>query len=435
MKKIISVLLAAVMAFGLLPAVALAADSEPIPITADTYAGSSSVALSEGNYTIPANETVVIEEGKTWTLSENLWLYVYGKLEIKGTLVANGNVTAADDSSNVLVRCWKDGSTLKRGEIIHPENVGGGFNSMRYLAEVHLPEQPLASGLSDSAHKLVVKYMCSSNGSRYEYLAEGASFVDAYSSTDYDASTGMLKVPLNQYLFLKFSFTVNGAVSQKYDGDRVAILFNRVPAASAQGACAQFVDGPGEVEFIPASLIGTGKTFNEWKDSYFLRQERIFIPQGSGYSCYGVNGEASATDQTVYLNYGEEFKFRVKIDDKYSESDYKVYLVQGYKWNERSHEGTMESLLDEVYIDEQGNPQHFVWRFDPAQDGVSQKVYVDEYGVYHINSVEDEYTIVVNGVVSNDTLSMTANVLDTIRNLINALKDLFAKLKLLFGMK
>ena len=34
----------------------------------------------------------------------------------------------------------------------------------------------------------------------------------------------------------------------------------------------------------------------------------------------------------------------------------------------------------------------------------------------------------VSGVVSNDTLSLAGGVMDTIRNLINALKQLFEKI-------
>ncbi len=403
-----------------------------------TFGGGHSHALQEG-------DTVVIGENASWTVAEGSSLYVYGHLVVRGTLTADGYVTAFDNG-DVLAKCWLDDGAYKYARIINAANICSNetAENKRYFAEVHMPELPLAGGFDDAEHKLVVKYLTSRTGSEFDYLSsdlyyetlESADvtapkwyFADVYTSGDYDPSTGMLKVPLNQYLFLKFDFTVNGKPARKYDGDRMAILFNRAPTESVQGVCTRRITAPGVVEYLPAALAGvTGANYQVWKDSYFLRQERIYIPAGKGYSAFGVNGEVSAVDQTVRLGYGEEFKFRVNIDSDYSDSSYAVYLVQGYKWNERNHEDTLESLVDEVYIDGDGNPQHFVWKFEPFKDGANQKVYIDQYGVYHIPSVEDEYTIMVSGVVSNDTLSLAGGVMDTIRNLINALKQLFEKI-------
>ena len=516
MKKILSVLLAAVMVFGLIPAAVLAA-GEPVVIDAAKaaeYAELSSVTLSGSrDYVIPEGVTVTVAAGKkwtipsgssltvegtfdvlgrldvngafsheengaitygdaavvsfgggrehvlaagddvvigetaSWTVAEGSSLFVYGHLEIKGTLTANGYVTAID-SGDVLARCWKDGDTFKHATVLKSENVCGNETqeNKRYFVEVHMPELPLDGGFSDVDHLLSVKYLTSRTGSEYDYLSSDLYyervmneqavnqtpkwyFADVYSSGDYDPSTGMLKMPMNQYLFLKFDFTVNGRPAKKYDGDRMAILFDRVPTESVQGVCSRRITSPGVIEYIPAVLAGvSGANYQVWKDSYFLRQERIYIPAGNGYSAFGVNGEVSAADQTVWLDYGEEFTFRVNIDSDYSDSACNVYLVQGYKWNERNHEDTLEALVDEVYIDDDGNPQHYVWKFEPYQDGANQKVYVDSYGIYHIASVDDEYTIMVTGVVSNETLSVVGNVMDTIRNLINSLRQLFEKI-------
>ena len=439
MKKIFSLFLAVILAVGILPVAVLAANGDYVEITATTYADSASVALGGGqDYKIGPDETVVIEEGHTWTVSEGSTLYVYGRLEIKGALVVNGYVTALE-GGKVTAKCWYEDGTYKHCTIINGKNICGNESNTakRYFAEIHMPEQPLTGGFAESggAPKLKATYYCSTTGSANDYLREGVSFIDVYTSTDYNAATGMLTVPLNQYLFLHFDFLINGEIAKKYDGNRVAIRFNNVAHKSEQGVCAHYVDASGAIEYFPEAIVNTaGTSFNVWKDNYFARQERIYIPSGTGYSVYGVGGEASATNQTVRLNYGDEFKFRVNIDSKYSDSDYKVYLVQGYQWNERNHDGTMEELLDEVYVDEQGNSQHFAWRFDPAENGNGQKVYVDQYGVYHITSVEDEYTIVVTGVVSNDALSVSANVMDTIRNLINAIKQFFERIKMMLGL-
>ena len=511
MKKILSVLLAAVMVFGLFPAAALAA-GETVTVEEDTYGDASPVTLGSMNqyvipagttvtvaegkkwtiskgasltvkgtfnvlgkldvngglsheedgqivfgpeaevtfgggrsHTLPAGDTVVVGENASWTVAEGSSLYVYGHLEIRGTLTANGYVTAYDNG-DVLAKCWKDGDAFRYARIYNAANLCSNetAENKRYFAEVHMPELPLGGGFNDAEHKLGVKYLTSRTGSEFDYLSSDLYyetlespdvtapkwyFADVYTSGNYDASTGMLKVPMNQYLFLKFDFTVNGRSTRKYDGNRMAILFNRVPTESAQGVCARKITAPGVIEYIPAVLVGvSGANYQVWKDSYFLRQERIYIPAGKGYTAFGVNGEASATDQTIWLDYGEEFKFRVNIDSDYSDSAVSVYLVQGYKWNERNHEDTLDTLVDEVYIDDDGNPQHFVWKFEPYRDGANQKVYVDSYGVYHIPDVDDEYTIMVTGVVSNETLSLVGNVMDTIRNLINSLKQLFEKI-------
>lgn len=457
MKKIISLLLSAVLMFGILPVAALAAETAPVEITAETYAESASVALGGGkDYKLMPGERAVIEENQTWTVAEGSTLYVYGYLDVKGTLKVNGYVTAIG-SGEVTAKCWSDdnGASYRYGRIINSRNVCGNETetAKRYFAEVHIPAVTKYAGFNDAGHKLTVKYLASRTGSEFDYLAsdlyydkmdsmDGSDqiaspkwyFADVYSSGDYNASSGMLRVPLNQYLFLKFDFLVNGAASNKYDGDRMAILFNRAAVNSVQGVCTRYMDTAGAVEFIPAAVLAAGGAYTTWKDSYFLRQERIYIPTGKGYSTFGVNGEISADDQTVRLNYGDEFKFRVTIDPDYSDSAVEVYLVQGYQWNQRNYEDVLPNLVDEVYIDDNGQPQHFAWKFEDFKAGEQQKVYVDSYGVYHIASVEDEYTIVVTGVASNEAISLSANIMDTIRNLLNAIKQFFERIRQMLGM-
>ena len=85
------------------------------------------------------------------------------------------------------------------------------------------------------------------------------------------------------------------------------------------------IDTAGDVDSFPLPWLR--RVLQRGRTATF-RQERIYIPTGKGYSTYGVNGEISADDQTVRLNYGDEFRFRV-IDDKYSDSAYAVYLVLG----------------------------------------------------------------------------------------------------------
>ncbi len=458
MKKTLSLLLAAVMMFGLLPVAVLAADAAPVEINAETYADSASVTLGGGkNYKLLAGERAVIDAGQTWTVSAGSTLYVYGYLDVKGTLTVNGYVTAID-SGEVTAKCWSDdnGVTYQYGKIVNSANVCGNETetAKRYFAEVYIPAVTKYAGFSDASHKLRVRYLTSRTGSEFDYLLSDLYyerlqsmpgdndprepkwyFADVYSSEDYNSSTGMLRVPLNQYLYLTFDFLAGGAPTKKYDGDRMAILFNRAAITSEQGVCTRLIDSAGAVDFLPKALLGTaGASYNTWKDSYFLRQERIYIPTGEGYSAFGINGEISAVDQTVRLNYGDEFLFRVTIDDKYSDSAYAVYLVQSYRWNERNHEDTLENLADEIYIDDNGNPQHFVWKFEEQKDGAQQKAYVDSYGVYHIAQVDDEYTIVVTGVASNDAISLSANIMDTIRNILNAIKQFFERVRQMLGL-
>ena len=451
MKKILALLLTAVMVFCMAPAAALAADA-PVEITAETYANSGSVALGGGrNYKILADEDVLIDEGQTWTVCEGSELFVYGNLDIKGTLIVDGYVTCIG-SGTLTAKCWEESANAYAyGKIVNPRNVCGNESETEkhYFAEVHIPSPDAYAGFNDPAHKLSVKYLCSVTGSHsdytysdlyYPYLENPQSpikwfFADVYTSPDYDPATGMLKVYLNQYLFLHFDFTDNaGKVLKQYDGNRMSIYLNRVRVDSDQGICSRWIDSAGSVEFIPTVLAKAGGTYNVWKDAYFLRQERIYLPNGQGYSTFGLDGEISADDQTIRLNYGDHFRFRVTIDDAYSDSAYSVYLVQSYQWKERNHEDTLDALLEEVYIDEDGNPQHFVWKFEPAKDGEQQKIYIDQYGIYHISSVDDEYTIVVSGVVSNETLSFAGNLMDTIRNLLNAIKQFFERVKQMLGL-
>ena len=456
MKKILSLLLAAVMVFGVLPVTVLAADAAPVEITAETYADSSSVTLGGGkDYKLLAGERAVIEANQTWTVTAGSTLYVYGYLDVKGTLIVNGYVTAIN-SGEVTAKCWAEGSTYQCGKIVNSKNVCGNETetAKRYFAEVYFPSVAGYNGFNDPSHKLRVRYLASRTGSEYDYLLSDLYyeklqsmpgdndprepkwyFADVYSSADYNSSTGVLRVPLNQYLYVTFDFLAGGVPTKKYDGDRMAILFNRAAILSEQGVCTRYIDSAGVIDFLPKVLVGTpGAAYTTWKDSYFLRQERIYIPTGEGYSTFGVNGEISADDQTVRLNYGDEFLFRLTIDEKYSDSVYSVYLVQSYRWNERNHEDTLENLADEIYIDDNGNPQHFVWKFENYKDGAQQKVFIDSYGIYHIAEVDDEYTIVVTGVASNDAISLSANIMDTIRNILNAIKQFFERVRQMLGL-
>ena len=466
MKKILALLLAAVMVFGIVPVASLAAERTVVTVTADTYTEDeqgnpiSSVTLG-GNkdYKIPEGENVVIGEDQTWTVTGDSNLYVYGSLAVKGKLIADGCVTGIGEvaangvlNGTVTVKCWSDddGVTFKTGTVSHPENVCNNedANHHRYFAEIHMPALSQYPGFTDPEHTLRVRYLCSETGSQFDYLYSDVffpqleqpeisepkwNFETVYTDPQSDV---ILTARLNHYLFLYYDF-VDGAgkLLKKYDGNRMTTVFNRAGTDSVQGVFSHKVDGAGYVEFLPTAIArAAGASYSTWKDSYFLRQERIYVPTGTGYTAYGVNGEISANDQTVRLNYGDEFKFRVDVDSAYSDSAYEVYLVRGYKWDERNHDDTLEALCDEVYLDENGTPQHYVWKFENYKDGEQQAVYIDQYGVYHIPSVEDEYTIMVTGVVSNETLSIAANLMDTIRNLLNAIKQFFERVRQMLGL-
>ena len=217
MKKIISLLLSAVLIFGILPVAAMAAETAPVEITAETYADSASVALGGGkDYKLIAGERAVIEENQTWTVAEGSTLYVYGYLDVKGTLTVNGYVTAIG-SGEVTAKCWSDdsGASYKYGRIINCRNVCGNETESvkRYFAEIHIPAITKYAGFNDAGHKLTVKYLASRTGSEFDYLASDLYyetmdeiggerltapkwyFADVYSSGDYNASTGMLRVP------------------------------------------------------------------------------------------------------------------------------------------------------------------------------------------------------------------------------------------------
>lgn len=459
MKKILAVLLAVVMTVGILPVAVFAA--APTEITATTYADDASVVLGNGNYIIPEGETVQIGYERTWTVNEGTTLTVYGKLEIKGTLTVNGIVTGAgntDGKGIVVVKCWAEGLAHRCGVVVNSQNIRGNEsgNAKRYFAEVYIPKKQSYDGFAEEDHSLRVKYLTSRTGSDSDYLYSDLYienlaylhdenvvetpkwyFADVYANdnTNYDDDTGILTVPLNQYLFLHFDFLDHGTLSKKYDGNRMAIKFNGVVVDSVQGVCTQLIASAGVIEYWPAEIArANGASYNSWKDSYFLRQERIYIPSGTGYTAYGVNGEISGNDQTVRLNYGDEFKFRVKIDSSYSDSAYAVYLVQGYQWDSRNYEDSMDMLVDATRVDDNGNLVHYVWKFEPGNAGANRNAYVDELGVYHIAHVEDEYTIVVTGVVSNEVLSFSANLMDTIRNLLNAIKQFFDRVKQMLGL-
>ncbi len=432
MKKTMSVILAALLLVCCLP---FSVFAEETIVPADTYASAHNYVLNNANpvYTVEAGKTFTVPEGITLYIDQGATLEVYGTLNAEGSVISRGG--------KLLLKLDTEKGTY--GKLVQSEDGHvGGNDPTNYRAEVVFSNKNLDEYTVYEHHIGNVKYTCSKNGSSYaDVLAydpgddsnanDDPDYSDAtpYAALNYNVPTEVL---INQYLTFKMDILDEKGSNKKYDANKLVFKFNDVNVKNAQNVNQVYVTTAGVISFAGSK---------SWNEDTFLRTFRIYIPSGTGYSVYGINGEVSAETETVRLKYGTDFTFRVDIDSEYSrsETEREIYLINTYQFVPSRYSATLAEMAgagsdwnDVSFYDTEGK-YPCVLKFKDS-DGSDGKLFIDENGFCHIPGeyINCECSIAVTGVAKNETITFAAKIVNMLRSIVDQIRDFFEYLATLF---
>ena len=425
MKKTFAIILSLVMLFSCISFVANAVEEETTQynqfegyVEANENTFSSSGEIKDNiwvgrSVTIPKDVKIYVPAGKTIVVAPNASLTV--ALGAQLTINAGGSVSVLGN-----------GSFIAKGVLEGSENISVG-PAATAVAEIRFPSlesQGLmftyddANGNPVTDARVQVKYASSTAAGAYEDILDdkGNPTGDKQVSsklkwTDVSVDGMTAQVPLNQYLFVKVTIIErpeeDGRTYDKYDDSKITVYFNGVSTG-------EHIVNSGAYH---NAKITTGMTlrYTSWSnnDSDFYNTFKIHLPSGDGYKVVSRQGEVSdvTLGKPVEIKYDETFAFRVEIDPTYdmSEKLMEVYIFNGYGWT---------NLDLEQFIKENG--------LTPAVP--------NEYGYYVISNVREEHHVYVQGVMSNETLSMVGNILSIVKNVFEMIQGFFAEIVAMLGL-
>lgn len=383
MKKTLAVLLAVLMLFSGVSLFAFAEGEEP------------EIELTNANidpeYTLPSGHRYVVRSGSTFTVpaNKNLIVSIGSTLTVEqgASLVVNGAVTVQRNASLRI-----SGRVTNAAYIIaDPEGEA--------VAEIRFPS------LSDLglASRVNVSYAFGVTGGATDDLKtdENGDSVLTWIPVPQEGEVSAW-APLNRYLYIKAHIIEPVTVSPfdetgKYDDGKFNVYLNDVELPYTQNQHSIKVTFSGSV------------SYSRWtSDDDFIAERKISLRSGNGYTVYARDGRTTAEDGTVYIKYGEPFAFRVEVDEEYSmsASAMQVYVIGGY------------TFLD---IDE------------TAALGESLRVYPDKDGYYTIPVVEGDYTVIVLGLIKNETVEQVTNIFEMVRNVFEMIAKFFRQILSLFN--
>lgn len=392
MKKVISVILAAVMMACLFPYAVFAYGSQ------HTYSASGEFSLAEPlqsnvEYIIPSGVTMKVPAGITMYIPANCQLTVKegGTLDVTGSLVI-----------------LEGGRLWCAGDIDHSDNVKLDNDGAVAVVQFRFPD--LNSNAIRLADKIVVRIAYDDDGVLRE--------------TDVPTTGASYDIPLNAdvricaHILEDNEKDASKPLRDKYDDSLLKLKLKNVNLAYVAGYYYK-TNQPASVKTVPDTgyfgiTATTGGTigYAKWtNDSDFLTTKKIILPSAEGYECVSRNPVNKTADGVIVVKYGDPFSFRVELDEAYDMSNYEVYINNGYGWlNLNTDADDPESL---------------------SFTNIAAKR--DEYGYYNIPAVTGDITVTVTGVMKNETITLIGNLIETFRNIFNMLKEFFQSMKDLFG--
>lgn len=395
-KKTLSVILAVIMLLSCCPVLLGVAFAEDKIVTYNESGEFEADNLKNGyTYIIPSGVTMTVPDNFTLHIPINCTLHVQegGKLDIKDTaevIVSGNNETTY-------------GTLLVDGIIVHSENVAPGKYGQ---AKVQIRFPSLArEGLQDIIR---VWYANSTSNNAYENLTSGFTYVRV------DDAGQNVYVPLNQYLYIKAEIIsevpanikddpvlmAEWLKAKKWDDAKMNVYLNRVNVPYAA-----------EAHMVQAVSAGN-ITYSAWTDpDKFLKDCRILLNAGTGYTVYGRDGE----EGTAVVKWGMPFSFRVEFDEDYqmSSTTADVYIYDGY--------GVVSYNNDPTGVN---NVNAYTLEAKP-----------DASGYYTIPAVKGDYTIYVNMLaIPDEKVTQIGGILQTVRSVFEMIINFFRQIANMFGI-
>lgn len=386
MKKILAIILSAVMLLCCLPLASLA-DDAVITYTEDGSFNESDEGL------LRSGKTYVIPNGVKMTVPAEITLYVPtnatlrvdegGKLNVLGNvIVKNGGLLNVEGS-------------ISGGQKVTAEAVGGAQVKISYpsFEDAGIASKTDIDGDGVAETDAIKNIVYCFGDTPTADLAETFIPFDEYGNTTGVLSRegGSFSMPLNKVLFLKAEFGENSE-KPKFDPARFLIYFNGAEITYKQSYRSATVSNSGEL------------SFSQWtNESDFYRTCKILLPTGEGYEIVGRDEEIGA-DSAVYIKYGQPFAFRVEVDEAYDMSQYQVYIYNGY------------GFLGMDPTDASGNLLNTLTPVQPRD------------GYYVIDKVVGDTTVYVEGMVKNETINLISSIIEAIRSIIEMIREFFANI-------
>lgn len=376
MKKVIAIILSALLVACILPVAAFADDTVVFSANADIIA--SDAFESGTSYVIPENVTITVPAGVTLYIPANSKLTV----EIGGKLIVNG-----------AVNVQKGGELFVAGTIINSDNVAGEGEKS---AELRFPEHDV--------------YCSCGNGDDCTAITISAGIEDfTGTKVTYDkVNSGESKaIELGTNVYVKVEIAEPVAKYDMYDDDYVAVYFNGVTVPGTDGVHVTKVSTASDV------------TFTKFDGSeYFYTDCKVIIPNVTGYTVETSDGRTGADGEYV-VKFGTPVAFKVILDEDYDQSPYEVYIHNGAGYTNGVVEVDGEPITDE------SGALLYISGIDKAQ--------TDEYGYYNF-TVRGDSTIHVVGVISNEKMQAVGDILSVIRNVFEMIRSFMAQILALFGI-
>ena len=385
MKKVLSVILVAVMLACCIPFTAFALPQETLAAGAFSETDPNSPdfkRLESGReYIINSGVTVTIPAERSLDIPTNSRLTVEhgGTLDVLGKIIVNGT-----------------GSIFCEGTINHSSNIK--LEDANASAQVQIRFPDLADPAVMLSDKITVDIW-------YEGMNPGDARVPV--------GGGRYNVPLNTeiridaHILEDHDKDSSKPVRDKFDDSLLKVAFNNVGLSYVTGEKA------GTGYFTTTATTGGDISFAKWtSDNDFLTTKRIVLPSGEGYEVLPRYPDKiqKTEDGVIVVKYGDPFSFYVDLDEAYDMSKYEVYIYNGYGW------------LNLGEVDEEtGNL---------SLDKINAQP--DDYGYYNIRGVTGDITVTVTGVMKNATINLIGNLLETFRSIFNMLKEFIEGIKELF---
>jgi|LSQX01.2.fsa_nt_gb hypothetical protein len=283
MKKVLSIALAVIMLFSVIPFVGIAADvtwdqdlNDPVTIEA------GQTAIVNGNIRLNSNAHITVAQGGRILINPNCSIDCYkGLINNYGTIENKGTIHKKESISDM-----------------------GGQGTLKHWVEVPNP----------------------ADGAKYHLLTNISGEVNIIDGFDLDWATYNAEAPETEY------YSEEPVSAYFDDGSQIffTLIFDEAkvdPYKFQVMAGGNVIDRDSGVYRI---VVGNAVTvsYGSYNEAQLIKQIKINLPSGEGYRCvaYGTSTEQAVQDaiDTVYIDYGTNLRFRVAVFEGWQESQLTV---------------------------------------------------------------------------------------------------------------